>query len=80
MLRRDLGHRDLDDADVVAVFALMHERAVDQQQSAGAEAALKLVDRRRVHAHENVDLLGAGAGDLLVGELHGAVGRAAAHL
>ena len=80
VLRRDLGHRDLDDADVVAVFALMHERAVDQQQSAGTEAALKLVDRRRVHAHEDVDLLGAGAGDLLVGELHGAVGRAAAHL
>lgn len=80
MLRGDLGHGDLDDLDVVAVFALVHERAVDQQQAARAQAALELVDRRRVHGHEDVDLLGAGAGDLLVGELNGAVGRAAAHL
>ena len=80
MLRGDLGHGDLDDLDVVAVFALVHERAVDQQQAARAQAALELVDRRRVHGHEDVDLLGAGAGDLLVGELYGAVGRAAAHL
>ena len=76
----DVVSRDEYLSDVIALGAAVYHRSVDHQYAAGFDQRFVFVIRRQVHDDRRRRILDQRRTNLLVGDDHRTVGRAAAHL